>query len=392
MPDRAPEDFVFSLLREDPPVDELNKYAGIFKEDDWQEVVKFTSSHSLFPAFYDRLVRMKISHVPEDILSHLKGMYLLNLKRNMFLEDELFNVLDHLKSCNIPAIPLKGTALAGYIYKNIALRQAPCDMDILVPEDKLEEAEKNLKELGYLFLYEAHFNEVERKFQKMGYSFEHNQCMINILHKYRSEVSLKKELHGFNLHIDLHWTFRDKFVNIDIKDFWRNVNDFDLNGHKILLPSLEVIFYHLMIVSIARYDFVSIKNIYDIYKLITHYREDINWENMLDRVKRNKLNHLLYFVLIITEELFKVSVPEYVIKELKPGTVKENFLKKWLNKDTILKQGGEIASSYIWRLFVVNILYSMSFLSTFNMIYRRICFPIYEGLELLFKQKHSVKC
>ncbi len=386
------EDFVFSLLRKNPPLDEINKESENFKENDWQEIVKFTTSHSIFPAFYDRLVRMKISHVPEEILSHLKGMYLLNLKRNMFLEDELFKVLDYLKSCNIPAIALKGTALAGLIYKDIALRQAPCDMDILVPEDKLEEAEKSLENLGYYFLYEAHFNEVEQKLRNMGYSFEHNQYMIDILHKYRSEVSFKKELHGFNLHIDLHWTFRDKFVNIDIKDFWTDTKEVIVNNHKVLLPPLEVIFYHLMIVSIARYDFVSIKNIYDIYKLITHYREDINWENMLDRVKRNKLNHLLYFVLLIIEELFKAPVPEYVIKELKPGTVKENFLKKWLNKDTILKQKGEISSSYLWRLIVVNILYSMSFSSTFNMIYRRICFPVYEGLELLYKQKYSAKC
>jgi len=259
-----PEDFVFSLLRENPPVNEINEQAGELKENDWHEIIKFTTSHSLFPAFYDRLVKMKISPVPEDILSHLKGMYLLNLKKNMFLEDELFKVLDHLKSCNIPAIPLKGTALAGLIYKDIALRQAPCDMDILVPEDRLIEAEKSLEKLGYSFLYEAHFNEVEQKFQKMGYSFEHNQHMIDILHKYRSEVSLKKERYGFNLNIDLHWTFRDKFVNIDIKDFWADIKEVELNGHKILLPPLEVMLYHLTIVSIARYDFVSIKNIYDI--------------------------------------------------------------------------------------------------------------------------------
>ncbi|MEQ8189133.1 MAG: nucleotidyltransferase family protein, partial [Candidatus Eremiobacterota bacterium] len=310
MTDRvSPEDFVFSLLRENPPLDEINKYAGELKENDWQEIVNFTTSHSLFPAFYDRLVRMKISHVPEEILSHLKGMYLLNLKKNIFLEDELFKVLDYLKSCNIPAIPLKGTALAGLIYKDIALRQAPCDMDILVPEDRLIEAEKSLEKIGYSFLYEAHFNEVEQKFQKMGFSFKHNQHIIDILHKYRSEVSFKKELYGFNLNIDLHWTFRDKFVNIDIKNFWTDVKEIELNGHKILMPPVEVIFYHLLIVSIARYDFVSIKNIYDIYKLITIHRENINWENMLKRVKKNKLNHLLYFTLVITEELFKVNVP-----------------------------------------------------------------------------------
>ena len=388
MPDGIkPEDFVFSLLRETPDIDEINKYAGNFKEDDWQEVVNFTTSHSLFPAFYDRLVRMKISHVPDGILSHLKGMYLLNLKRNMFLEDELFKVLDYLKSCNIPAIPLKGTALAGYIYKNIALRQAPCDMDILVPEDKLEEAEKSLENLGYCFLYEAHFNEVEQKLKNMGYSFEHNQYMIDILHKYRSEVSLKKELHGFNLHIDLHWTFMDKFINIDIKDFWKQVKEINLDGHRILIPSLEDLFFHLIIATIARYDFVSIKYIYDVHKLIIVHGKDINWSKFLDKVKKNRLNHLLYFTLLISEELFKTSIPEDVLKELKPYPLKEKLLKKWINKDIILKEGGKIAGSYKWRLFWVNILYSMSFSDSISMIYKRIFYPFYEAIELLLKQK-----
>ncbi|MEQ8192465.1 MAG: hypothetical protein ABRQ39_31155, partial [Candidatus Eremiobacterota bacterium] len=73
------------------------------------------------------------------------------------------------------------------------------------------------------------------------------------------------------------------------------------------------------------------------------------------------------------------------------GRIKEKFLKKWLNKDVTLTRGALIAGSYIWRLFLVNILYSTSFFSTFSMIYTRIFFPVYEGIEMLIKQKFIVK-
>ena len=104
------EDIVFLTLREDSSVDEISKYIKELEEKDWDEVVKFITFHSLFPAFYDRLITLKIKDIPSQVLSYLKSLYLLNLKRCLFLEEELFKVLDSLGSAGIPAIPLKGLA------------------------------------------------------------------------------------------------------------------------------------------------------------------------------------------------------------------------------------------------------------------------------------------
>ncbi len=375
MPDKvSSEDFVLSLLRENPRVDEINKYAENFKENDWQEIVKITTSHSLFPAFYDRLVRMKISPVPEEIISHLKGMYLLNLKKNMFLEDELFKVLDHLKSCNIPAIPLKGTALAGLIYKDIALRQAPCDMDILVPEDRLIEAEKRLHETGYTF------------------TCDYTEKQLKLMHRARKEIDLKKVRHGFTLGIDLHWNFHEIFnyKDIHIKNFFRDAKEVTMNNQRISVPSWEDEILFIITALAGRFDYITLKYIYDLHKLITSYGHEINWDKVINKVREIKLNHLLYFSLIITNDFFHTDLPEKPLKSLRPPFVKEKFLQLWINKEKILHDRDKMSSSYIWRVPIFYLLYTNNIFDWLSLVYKRLFLPA-EEVSLLIYNEHEGK-
>ena len=363
------EDIVFLTLREDSSVDEISKYIKELEEKDWDEVVKFITFHSLFPAFYDRLITLKIKDIPSQVLSYLKSLYLLNLKRCLFLEEELFKVLDSLGSAGIPAIPLKGIILSRLLYGDIALRQAPCDMDILIPYDKIDKTEKNLLSLGY--------------------SFTMKEEQINLTHKYRKEITLQKNLHGFNLAIDLHWDFHEKFHDnyTHAGSFLENSEVLTIDNHRILFPLWEELLLFLSTASIARFEFVTLKYIQDIHCLING--KEINWEKLIQKSKLIRLDHLLYFSLKITKELFKTKIPPEVLKEIQPFLLKEKFLNLWITKKNILQNRDRIANSYIWRIPVLNLLYSNNIYDWFRLVYKKIFLPPQEVTGLIYNHPMS---
>ncbi len=380
------EDIILHTLHEDMGSDAINNVTKDLSASEWDYLFSFSMSHGIFPAFYRKLSDLKIENIPPDIREKYKQLYLSNLHRNMVMENEMFRVLSHLKKNNIPAIPLKGPVMAELLYKDIALRPAPCDMDILVPYEKVRETEKKLEEIDYIPFFESNFNEVEVNLLKRGYNLTLNQDMIDIMYKYRSELNFKKKSKA-SINIDLHWDFLGKFLNMRINDLWINAKEININKKNILMPSMEDLFFILMLASIAKYDYVPLKYIYDIHKLVITTGRDFNWDKLIEKVRKDKLEHVLYFTLCITEDLFKTPFPEKIIEKLKPDFLKEKILKKWLNKDIILNPENKISSSYIWRFLTVNYLYTDNFLDFIKLTCYRIFTPFSEGIELLLEQK-----
>jgi hypothetical protein len=112
-----------------------------FSHDDWEALYSFGSDNGLLPAFCARLSALKLQNIPAEFSSRLKNLYISNLKKNLILEQELFKALASFRENNIPVIPLKGPALAQFLYDDAALRRAPCDLDLLVRPEKFAEAE-----------------------------------------------------------------------------------------------------------------------------------------------------------------------------------------------------------------------------------------------------------
>ncbi|MEQ8172040.1 MAG: nucleotidyltransferase family protein, partial [Candidatus Eremiobacterota bacterium] len=145
------EDLIFYLLRENIDKDKINEIISNFNEKDWEKTGDFLKNNGLFSLFYDRALNLKLENIPEIFLARLEKLYLRNIQRNTFLERELFNLTDCLRQCNISVIPLKGVILSELLYNDIALRGTSNDIDLLVPYERLKEAEEKILEIGYSF-------------------------------------------------------------------------------------------------------------------------------------------------------------------------------------------------------------------------------------------------
>lgn len=161
-----------------------------------------------------------------------------------------------------------------------------------------------------------------------------------------------------NIDLDLHWDFRDRFAKTNIKDFWMNAKEVDLGGDRILQPSREELILYLALTAITNSDFVDLRYIYDIHRLISEFAEGINWGAVVSKSRQAGLDKALFFVLDLSADLFGTAIAKEVLGAVKPPYIKEKLLKLWVNKTNVLTSKQKIASSVIWRYFVNTFLYS----------------------------------
>lgn len=343
------EEAFLSLIQKDNSVDEHNKRIEYFTACDWDELYELAIRSALFPVFYKRLKNLQ--NIPAQFYSKLKNLYLLSLRRNLLLEQELFKITDYFHGLNITVIPLKGPVLARYLYNDLALRQASCDLDLLVPYGRIEEIENGLRDLGYALAD----NSRQRLVEKL---------------RYTPAVSLKKDFNmQESISLDLHKNIR-RFLGIDpYPQIWENIRLFNLGGHQVWIPHDEDLLLYLSMVSISTFEFVELKYVYDVHNLVSLKGETLNWQDLSSKAERAGVAYALYFALRLSQEFFKTNIPTGFLKRIKPKILKEMFFRVWVNKNNILNHRREIAFTYTWRYFISRYLYAKNLLALFKKFY-----------------------
>ncbi len=115
----------------------------------WPSLRKLAVDQGILPLLYIRLQEIAADLVPPAELAQLRTLYLASVARNLRLTQQLHLVLDVLATSDIPAIPLKGPALAQQAYGNVSLRQASTELDTLVHPDCLARTFRLLAEQGF---------------------------------------------------------------------------------------------------------------------------------------------------------------------------------------------------------------------------------------------------
>lgn len=339
---------------------------------DWQALTRLAIEYQLLPVFYMNLIKENsVKDIPEDFLSNLKNLYLINLRRNIELESQVYKILYGLNEAGIQAIPLKGPVLAHLLYNDLAFRHCSVDLDILIRQEALPAAEARLKELGYHPADKGN-NGLSR--------------LIDL--KYARQTMFFKNTAGSNqLNLDLHLDICGFFRDSHIKEFWDNARYAYLCGHRILIPSYEDLFLYLCITAVTHYDFVRLKHIYDIHQLVSRFQDSWDWQGLIHKAKGLNLGPCLYFTLRLSKDLFNTRLPQGVLRDLKPGLIKSNLLKIWINKENILEPARrlKISRSYAWNYLASEYLYSRNWPDFLRKVCRRIFAPIEDVAGLDYK-------
>src|SRR5262249_7346617 len=115
---------------------------------DWPLIAREADAHGVSPLLYRSLAALVPGTNPDDVLAALKTAYQVNVARSRLFVRTLVEILQRFSTNGIPAMPLKGVALAESLYGDVGMRVC-VDLDVLVPRGAVGEAVRIIGETGY---------------------------------------------------------------------------------------------------------------------------------------------------------------------------------------------------------------------------------------------------
>ena len=118
--------------------------------DDWDDVVRVARNARLLGVLRARLERARrLDSIPPPVRAHLDSAWNVAAYRRQMVLREMHGVAKALEPLRIPMILLKGGA---YIAQRLACADGrlPEDLDLMVPRERLDEAERALAAAGWV--------------------------------------------------------------------------------------------------------------------------------------------------------------------------------------------------------------------------------------------------
>ncbi len=278
--------FPFNGQREpDPPIDLAS----------WSAISDAALQHGLGPLAYASLkARGRLHEPPAHVGESLRAAYRRTNVANWLAYQELSRLLADFEAQQIPAVLLKGGALATSLYADIGLRPFG-DLDLMVPRHKVDEAAAILVAQGYRLLPElpAFFQSLKAQtFVRDG--------------PRRAQV-------------DLHWHFSDipyYRQSIAIEWFWRHTLAAQADGHTVPILTPEAQLLHLS-------EHLALHNrverliwLYDLALLLARYGQQIQWDEVTEAARQFGLSQALHTTLARVNDRWGISVPAHASARL----------------------------------------------------------------------------
>lgn len=142
--------FIGQLLH--PKISPANLYHYFpAREKFWNSLVQIGSEHLVLPAIYGALSRKKLEpHTPRDLWSYLEKISDLNYKRNSEILKQITSLSEIFNKHQVEHVFLKGAAMLVTKHYDALFERMLGDIDILVAENDILEAQKILINFGYI--------------------------------------------------------------------------------------------------------------------------------------------------------------------------------------------------------------------------------------------------
>ena len=304
---------------------------------DWDEVVKLSTAHFVFPALYCNLKRASfLSYLPEDLVEYMKYITDLNRERNeqILAQAEELNTL--LLEHKITPIFIKGTGnLLEGLYEDIAERMVG-DIDFIFSPEDYPKAIELLENYGYTHNY---------KIDKL----------LNKKPRHYPRLTHKNKIAAIEIHKELlSESYRKVFNYNFIKDSTQRIQGVSVLSFKNQL-SLSIVASQIND-SGFEYKNLALRNAYDVFLLSKKTIAKNTFK------KFNRLEHPLNCFLASCFEVFNKTktlqytsskkIEKYLIvfnKFLNNRGLYSNNYEKIINKKAILLRFTIIYKSFFYK-------------------------------------------
>jgi hypothetical protein len=254
------------------------KEALLATEEEYEQAWKDIELFYISPQIYHALQETgRLSEVPDFFRKRLKFKADQALFQNLYMKSREDGILRAFDSRGLTVIPLKGVRFAERYFGHFSARLTS-DIDILVPEDRLQEAIDACCELGF---------------------------------EYEITKDHHARLHKGNLMVELHWTLdKLQWSELQTAPFWKQaagLEGFDCVRELSPLHTLYFICLHG-----ARHQMDSIRYVLDVARILYTCGPDIDYEALFEQTSEDKTTKRVQAVLSIVYQEF----PQ--LHELKP--------------------------------------------------------------------------
>ncbi len=295
------------------------------KSLDWDYVLRSSTWHRLTPLLYRNLTATYPSAVPEVVLNRFQEEIRKYTLASLVSRTELLKVLKYLQEHQVPAIPLKGPALASYVYPEAWLR-VPGDLDILVRRQDVLKVKDLVISLGY--------QPELRMTPAQEANWISSQCEYN-----------------FNLddpltHLEIHWRIVPPSfpVSLDHEKLWQRVKKTTFEGETILNFSPEDLLLILCIHGL-KHCWERLKWVCDIAELIRAF-PSLDWDKVVSRATSIGGRRTLFLGLSLAQDLLGADLPnrfsvmvgaDKAVQSLAAATCQKLFREPYLRQSTFTK-------------------------------------------------------
>jgi hypothetical protein len=278
----------------------------------WASIVRLAQKNATTPLLYEAALSQALP-VPQEQMEVLRQAYYATAAMNARLLGELERVLEHLSVSGVPAIVLKGAALAETVYDSAALRPM-ADLDILVPRDGVIETARLLEPLGY-----------RARPGPPGHSFEYET-------RYSGEISLDRTAPAGGVMLDVHWhllphQWLHHATRLDVEALWRSAEPLTLGTVSALQLGPEDSLIHLCLHAGYGQGYAYLLNLLDIDCLVRAH-SDLDWARFIEWVRACQVRTPVCSGLGFARDLLGTPVPDLVLNELRPGRLRYRTVER----------------------------------------------------------------
>lgn len=280
----------------------------------WEKLAVLAANSGIAVLCYKSLASIApYGYIPQSVFQALKPVYLSTLSRAALQHRELIDILRVFDKEGIAASALKGTFLSRRLYGDIAIRGLSLDLDLLIKLEDREKARRILLEKGYEFSGER---EIEEWLWQEEYT-RSGLCNIDIIYDIWLRGYNKEAISGI-------WQGTDKVIIPEGTAYYELHNE-------------ELLIYLVTHLVTSDNGYKCLKYICDIGEFLSLHYDTLKWDSLVNKAKIWRLASSLYAALVLTEDLFSVSVPASVINGVRPSFLKRSLIALFFNKRVLLR-------------------------------------------------------
>jgi hypothetical protein len=288
------EQLILSSLRDDtqPQTMEALLCAGL----QWDRVIRRSVACRVAPWVYLRLQSLAGSgRVPPDALERLHAIVSRQALHFVELSSVLEEVLERFSQIGIPAIVLKGGALATAVYKKPYFRMVG-DLDVLVTKHNLAAAAAVLQAMG------------------MKQRTSHRTLPPGHHH-------LPGFFYGAKLRVELHWHIVEPESSyqqrIDPEIFWHGARLLRVGSVDAWMLRPEHLLLHAALHILTHRFSRMLYHLCDIREIVSRFNGQIDWESFLAEVSAYSLQWPVYLSFQLAADLAGAAIPARVLERLR---------------------------------------------------------------------------